>query len=80
MGQERPSSTAFVLRSRFVTSALLSKLPSLFGFVPGTFLSVQVYRWTGENSYFVKGNTDSLQMGGGGYVCTVCFKFQGFFG
>nr|XP_046147726.1 nuclear receptor coactivator 7-like isoform X4 [Oncorhynchus gorbuscha] len=26
----------------------------------------QVYRWTGENSYFVKGNTDSLQMGGGG--------------
>ncbi len=29
-------------------------------------LCFQVYRWTGENSYFVKGNTDSLQMGGGG--------------
>ncbi|XP_069014384.1 nuclear receptor coactivator 7 [Embiotoca jacksoni] len=27
---------------------------------------IKVYRWTGENSYFVKGNTDSLQMGGGG--------------
>lgn len=30
------------------------------------FVCVQVYRWTGENSYFVKGSTDSLQMGGGG--------------
>lgn len=29
-------------------------------------LYLQVYRWTGENSYFVKGNTDSLQIGGGG--------------
>ncbi|XP_024912883.1 nuclear receptor coactivator 7 isoform X3 [Cynoglossus semilaevis] len=27
---------------------------------------VKVYRWTGENSYFVKGSIDSLQMGGGG--------------
>lgn len=36
MGQERRSSTAFVLRSRFVTSAFVSKLPSLFGFVPET--------------------------------------------
>ncbi|KAG7263945.1 LOW QUALITY PROTEIN: hypothetical protein CRUP_007012 [Coryphaenoides rupestris] len=25
-----------------------------------------VYRWTGDNSYFVKGNIDSLQFGGGG--------------
>lgn len=35
---------------------------------------VQMYRWTGENSYFVKGNIDSLQMGGGGYVCTACLS------
>uniref|UniRef100_A0A1A7Z6D4 Nuclear receptor coactivator 7 n=1 Tax=Iconisemion striatum TaxID=60296 RepID=A0A1A7Z6D4_9TELE len=34
----------------------------LFSFCP----EIEVYRWTGENSYFVKGNTDSLQMGGGG--------------
>ncbi|KAK5608135.1 hypothetical protein CRENBAI_003846 [Crenichthys baileyi] len=34
----------------------------LYNFCP----EIKVYRWTGENSYFVKGNTDSLQMGGGG--------------
>ncbi|XP_041661544.1 nuclear receptor coactivator 7 isoform X2 [Cheilinus undulatus] len=34
----------------------------LYSFCP----EITVYRWTGENSYFVKGNTDSLQMGGGG--------------
>ncbi|XP_057678171.1 nuclear receptor coactivator 7 isoform X1 [Corythoichthys intestinalis] len=34
----------------------------LYSFCP----EIQVYRWTGENSYFVKGNIDSLQMGGGG--------------
>ncbi|KAL0967517.1 hypothetical protein UPYG_G00253250 [Umbra pygmaea] len=34
----------------------------LFSFCP----EIQVYRWTGQNSYFVKGNIDSLQMGGGG--------------
>lgn len=34
----------------------------LFSFCP----EIKVYRWTGDNSYFVKGNTDSLQMGGGG--------------
>ncbi|KAK2856258.1 hypothetical protein Q5P01_004993 [Channa striata] len=33
----------------------------LYSFCP----EIKVYRWTGENSYFVKGNTDSLQMGGG---------------
>ncbi|XP_053737286.1 nuclear receptor coactivator 7 isoform X1 [Synchiropus splendidus] len=26
----------------------------------------QAYRWSGENSYFVSGNIDSLQIGGGG--------------
>uniref|UniRef100_A0A665U8L2 Nuclear receptor coactivator 7 n=1 Tax=Echeneis naucrates TaxID=173247 RepID=A0A665U8L2_ECHNA len=34
----------------------------LYSFCP----EIKVYRWTGENSYFVKGSTDSLQMGGGG--------------
>ncbi|XP_008290512.1 nuclear receptor coactivator 7 [Stegastes partitus] len=34
----------------------------LYSFCP----EIKVYRWTGDNSYFVKGNTDSLQMGGGG--------------
>uniref|UniRef100_A0A6Q2WT64 Nuclear receptor coactivator 7-like n=1 Tax=Esox lucius TaxID=8010 RepID=A0A6Q2WT64_ESOLU len=34
----------------------------LFSFCP----EIKVYRWTGKNSYFVKGNIDSLQMGGGG--------------
>ncbi|KAG1941830.1 nuclear receptor coactivator 7 isoform X1 [Pimephales promelas] len=34
----------------------------LYSFCP----EIKVYRWTGENSYFVKGNTDSLQIGGGG--------------
>uniref|UniRef100_A0A671U434 Nuclear receptor coactivator 7 n=1 Tax=Sparus aurata TaxID=8175 RepID=A0A671U434_SPAAU len=34
----------------------------LYSFCP----EIKVYRWTGENSYFVKGNTDSLQLGGGG--------------
>ncbi|KAM6992403.1 nuclear receptor coactivator 7 [Tautogolabrus adspersus] len=34
----------------------------LYSFCP----EIKVYRWTGENSYFVKGYTDSLQMGGGG--------------
>lgn len=34
----------------------------LYSFCP----EIKVYRWAGENSYFVKGNTDSLQMGGGG--------------
>ncbi|XP_051500264.1 nuclear receptor coactivator 7-like isoform X2 [Myxocyprinus asiaticus] len=33
----------------------------LYTFCP----EIKVYRWTGENSYFVKGNTDSLQIGGG---------------
>lgn len=34
----------------------------LYSFCP----EIKVYRWTGDNPYFVKGNTDSLQMGGGG--------------
>nr|XP_057912149.1 nuclear receptor coactivator 7 isoform X2 [Doryrhamphus excisus] len=33
----------------------------LYSFCP----EIKVYRWTGDNSYFVKGNIDSLQMGGG---------------
>ncbi|KAK7907831.1 hypothetical protein WMY93_016443 [Mugilogobius chulae] len=39
----------------------------LYSFCP----EIKVYRWTGENSYFVKGNIDSLQMeeGVGSLVC-----------
>lgn len=62
-----------------------SKIPLLFRFVSQVVCVVvcvcvcgrmQMYRWTGENSYFVKGNIDSLQMGGGGYVCTACLHFK----
>ncbi|XP_034730340.1 nuclear receptor coactivator 7 isoform X1 [Etheostoma cragini] len=34
----------------------------LFSFNP----DFQIYRWSGENSYFVSGNLESLQIGGGG--------------
>ncbi|XP_026150129.1 nuclear receptor coactivator 7 isoform X2 [Mastacembelus armatus] len=34
----------------------------LFSFNP----DLQAYRWSGENSYFVSGNLESLQIGGGG--------------
>ncbi|CAJ1062073.1 nuclear receptor coactivator 7 isoform X2 [Xyrichtys novacula] len=34
----------------------------LFSFNP----EFQAYRWSGENSYFVSGNLESLQIGGGG--------------
>ncbi|MED6271476.1 hypothetical protein CHARACLAT_020646 [Characodon lateralis] len=34
----------------------------LFSFNP----DFQLYRWSGENSYFVSGNSESLQIGGGG--------------
>ncbi|MED6245460.1 hypothetical protein ATANTOWER_003532 [Ataeniobius toweri] len=34
----------------------------LFSFNP----DFQLYRWSGENSYFVSGNLESLQIGGGG--------------
>ncbi|XP_040901211.1 nuclear receptor coactivator 7 isoform X2 [Toxotes jaculatrix] len=34
----------------------------LFSFSP----DFQAYRWSGENSYFVSGSLDSLQIGGGG--------------
>uniref|UniRef100_A0A3Q2DFJ4 Nuclear receptor coactivator 7a n=1 Tax=Cyprinodon variegatus TaxID=28743 RepID=A0A3Q2DFJ4_CYPVA len=34
----------------------------LFSFNP----DFQQYRWSGENSYFVSGNWESLQIGGGG--------------
>ncbi|XP_070822687.1 nuclear receptor coactivator 7 [Chaetodon trifascialis] len=34
----------------------------LFSFNP----DFQAYRWSGENSYFVSGNVESLQIGGGG--------------
>nr|XP_020445063.1 nuclear receptor coactivator 7-like isoform X2 [Monopterus albus] len=34
----------------------------LYSFCP----EIKVFRWTGDNSYFVKGSTDCLQMGGGG--------------
>ncbi|KAI7799618.1 nuclear receptor coactivator 7 isoform X2 [Triplophysa rosa] len=34
----------------------------LYTFCP----EIKVFCWSGENSYFVKGNTDSLQIGGGG--------------
>ncbi|CAK6954336.1 nuclear receptor coactivator 7 isoform X2 [Scomber scombrus] len=34
----------------------------LFSFNP----DFQAYRWSGENSYFVSGNLESLQIGGGG--------------
>ncbi|KAI4901309.1 hypothetical protein NFI96_021128 [Prochilodus magdalenae] len=33
----------------------------LFSFSP----HLQVYKWTGDNSYFIKGSVDSLQFGGG---------------
>lgn len=81
--QERRSFSASVLRSRFVLSSFLSSvfksvrmhwgcacLFNMSGWIIQALFSAcfQVYRWTGENSYFVKGNTDSLQMGGGGWV------------
>lgn len=32
---------------------------------------LQVYPWTGENSYFIQGNNESLAIGAGEYVIII---------
>lgn len=73
MALGRVSSIASAQKSRFLINLFKKKknssIKQKYAFEVLIFgLYFQVYRWTGENSYFVKGNIDSLQMGGGGCV------------
>lgn len=68
MAQEKPFYSASTLTSRWDWNSLCCKSNEEveWDIYPVLFVFSQVYRWSGQNTYFVSGDLESLQIGGGG--------------